>query len=340
MEDAFGDPSTPVAKRSLDFHHPLPHQLDKIMHEIKGGIYHEDSGTHSDMDSLSSETDVKMMKAEDTDRESHQMAGDFSIEVGGFAITCESDGKMNAKKSDYMYEIGTKYDHDEHSNETNLVEPDTSGKHAENKVQTSEDTNVTQEAVSLPPPVPVAQPTARPRSAPTFSSLQQRRSSRIQLKSFSTTALPSQLPTATINHEKILADYKSASMNDEFPKWLYSEVVKVGLYSKPSFLHSNSSSGLSSSCSDAESNMDDNSTATDSSTEQQVEMQVETTADSGTPHTTTASTTQDNARDIDQFNHYEAICYLWRGMWVILKYFILTNHVHYRMEGHIEKLLV
>ena len=318
VEDAFGDPNTPVGKRNLDFHHPLPDQLEKIMHEIKGGIYHEDSGTHSDMDSLSSEVDVKVMKEEGLNGDSCPIASDFSIEVGGFAITCESSDKINAKKSDYMYEIGTK--RDELASETNLVvRVDADSRDPKSESKTSKDADGTQGAASLPPSVPSTQPTARPRSAPTFSSLQQRRSSRIQLKSLSTTALPSQQLMAAIKQEKISTNYKSVSMSGQFPKWLYSEVVKVGLqYSKPGFLCSNSSSSLSSSCSDPESNMDDDGTATDSS-DQQVVMQVETAAvDVSTSHTIScvASAREDNTRDIavDQFDHYEAICYLWRGM--------------------------
>lgn len=317
VEDAFGDPNTPVGKRNLDFHHPLPDQLERIMHEIKGGIYHEDSGTHSDMDSLSSEVDVKVMKEEGLNEDGCPMASDFSIEVGGFAITCESSDKINAKKSDYMYEIGTK--HGELTNEADLVvRADADSRGAESETKTSEDADGTQGAASLPPSAPSTHPTARPRSAPTFSSLQQRRSSRIQLKSLSTTALPSQQQMAAIQQEKVL-NYKLVSMSDQFPKWLYSEVVKVGLqYSKPGFLRSNSSSSLSSSSSDPESNMDDDGTATDSS-DQQVEMQVETAADVNTSHNAiscVASAREDNTRDIavDRFDHHEAICYLWRGM--------------------------
>ena len=312
MEDIFGDPDTPVAKKNIDFHHPLPGQLDKIMHEIKGGIYHEDSGTHSDMDSLSSEADVKLMKEEG--RECYEMVDDsFSIVVGGFAISCESDEKINAKKNDYMYEIGTKCDEREMKPvKTSSI----SSKRVGNEIKTSENFDSSQEAVSLPPPAPPAPPTVRPRSAPTFSSLQQRRSSRIQLKSFSTTALPPHQPViATVNQEEKLTYYKSvASMSEQFPKWLYSEVVKAGLqFSKPGFLRSNSSSSLSSSSSDPESNMDDG-TATDSSDQQEM-MQAEEAAadDSGTTHnanTCVSSTTQES---MEQFHHYEAICYLWRG---------------------------
>ena len=319
VEDAFGDPNTPVARKNLDFHHPLPNQLEKIMHEIKGGIYHEDSGTHSDMDSLSSEADVKMTKEEELNGEGCQMAGDFSIEVGGFAITCEPNDEINAKKSDYMYEIGTKHS-DELTNETKWVAR--GDIRVENKTKTSEGADGPQEAVSLPPSAPSTQPTARPRSAPTFSSLQQRRSARIQLKSLSTTSLPSQQLMTAIKQEKILADYKTVSMNDQFPKWLYSEVVKVGIqYTKPSFIRSNSSSSLSSSCSDPESHMDDDGIATDSS-DQPALMQIESaavdTSCSTMCHTTSsvASIRQSSARDdgIDQFDHHEAICYLWRGI--------------------------
>ena len=314
MEDAFGDPNTPVAKKSIDFHHPLPGQLDKIMHEIKGGIYHEDSGTHSDMDSLASETDVKMMNEEYQDGECYQMADDFSIEVGGFAITCASDERMNAKRSDYMYEIGTK--HDEFLSETKPIETNSvSGIQIGNEVKTSEDFDSPQEAPSLPPPAPPStEPTARPRSAPTFSSLQQRRSSRIQLKSLSTTALPSHQPVAAagVNQEKKLTYYKCISMSDQFPKWLYSEVVKAGLqFSKPGFLRSNSSSSLSSSSSDPKSNMDDDGTATDSSDQEEM-MQTEAAADSGKTHNA-VSCVSSVTQGTEQFDHYGAICYLWRG---------------------------
>jgi len=305
VEDAFGDPNTPVAKRNIDFHYPLPFQLEKIMHEIKGDIEVEDSGTLSDMDSLSSETDDKMMKDGNPDGESYQMAG---IEVGGFAITCELDDKMNVKKHDYMYEIGSKH--------KKTVEIATNTKYVQNnEVKTGEDGDNVQEATSLPPPVPPSQPAARPRSAPILSSLQQRRSSHIQLKSFSTTSLPSHQPKAAINQEKRLTNYKPVSMNNQFPKWLYSEVVKAGLqFSKPSFFRSHSSSSLSS-CSDSESTMDKDSTTTDSS-EQQV-MQAEEEAIngdiSGNSSSCVSSTTQDMC-DTEQFNHYEAICYLWRGI--------------------------
>ena len=319
MEDAFGDPNTPVAKKGVDFHHPLPGQLDKIMHEIKDGIYHEDSGTHSDMDSLASETDVKVMKEEYHDGDCYQMVDGFSIEVGGFAITCASDEKMNAKKNDYMYEIGAK--HDELPSEMKPVETSSiNGKYIGNEVKTSEDSDSTQEPPSLPPPAPPTEPTARPRSAPTFSSLQQRRSSHIQLKSFSTTALPSHQPVpATVSQEKKLTYYKCVSMSNQFPKWLYSEVVKAGLqFSKPSFLRSNSSSSLSSLSSDPESNMDDG-TATDSS-DQQETMQVEAAADSGTTHNANSCVSSTTQGSTEQLDHYEAICYLWRGtLYVVLQ---------------------
>lgn len=318
VEDAFGDPNTPMAKRSIDFHNPLPSQLEKIMHEIRVGIYHEDSGTHSDMESLSSETDVKMMKEEEPDEESCQMADDFRFEVGGFAISCGgSDDKINTKKSDYMYEIGTKH---EFFDEMQPVEMDVTSKHVDDEVKTSKDADGTQKAAPSPPPAPATQPTARPRSAPTFSSLQQRRSSHIQLKSFSTTTLPSHRPVAAAASPEKIKNYKSFSMNDQFPKWLYSEVVKVGMqFSKPGFLRSRSSSSLSSSCSDPESTMDDeDSTATDSSSNQQV-MQTEEVAVNGSTTysgntSASSSTAEDNGRDTEQFDHYEAICYLWRGM--------------------------
>ena len=279
------------------------------MHEIRGGVYYEDSGTLSDMDSLSSETDVKVTKEEKYDGESCQISEDFSIEVGGFAIRCESDDKMNGKKNDYMYEIGT--NHVEVSSELKLVETGTNGKDVEDEIK---ETGDIQETAPLLPPTLPTQPTARPRSAPTFSSLQQRRSSHIQLKSFSTTSLLSHQPTATTSQEKsLIMDYKSVSMNDQFPKWLYSEVVKVGLqYSKPSFFRTCSSSSLSSSCSDPESAMDEEGTATDSSNDQHL-MQTGTTNGDASSSSCT-SLTQDNAREaVEQFNHYEAICYLWRG---------------------------
>lgn len=316
VEDAFGDPSTPMAKRSIDFHNPLPSQLEKIMHEIRVGIYHEDSGTHSDMESLSSETDVKMMKEEEPDE---QMADDFRFEVGGFAISCGGlDDKINTKKkSDYMYEIGTKH---EFFDEMQLVEMDVTSKHVDDEVKASEDADGTQKAAPLPPPAPATQPTARPRSAPTFSSLQQRRSSHIQLKSFSTTTLPSHQPVAAAASPEKIKNYKSFSMNNQFPKWLYSEVVKVGMqFSKPGFLRSHSSSSLSSTCSDPESTMDDeDSTATDSSSNQQVMQTEEVAVNGGTTYSgntsAASSTAEDNRRDTEQFDHYEAICYLWRGM--------------------------
>lgn len=279
------------------------------MHEIKGDICQEDSGTLSDLDSLSSEADDKIMD-DNSDGESYQLA---SIEVGGFAITCELDDKMNGNKHDYMYEIGSK--HNELSNGIKTVEISTNTKHIENdEVKIGEIADGTQETTSMPPLVPPSQPTARPRSAPTFSSLQQRRSSHIQLKSFSTTSLPSHQPTAaTISQEKRLINYKSAPMSNQFPKWLYSEVVKAGLqFSKPC---SHMSSSLSSSCSDAESTMNEDSTGTNSS-EQQV-MQVEEEAvncDVSCNSCCVTSATQNNMCDTLQFNHYDAICYLWRGM--------------------------
>ena len=340
MEDAFGDPDTPVAKKSIDFHHPLPGQLDKIMHEIKGGIYHEDSGTHSDMDSLASETDVKMMKEEYQDGECYQMVDGFSIEVGGFAITCASDERVNAKKSDYMYEIGTK--HDKLLSETKPIETSSvAGIQVGNEVKTSEDFDSPQEAPSLPPPAPPTEPTVRPRSAPTFSSLQQRRSSRIQLKSLSTTALPSHQPVAAAeNQEKKLTYYKCVSMSDQFPKWLYSEVVKAGLqFSKPGFLRSNSSSSLSSSSSDPESNMDDG-TATDSSDQQEMMQTEAVAADSGKTLNAISCVSSATQESMEQFDHYGAICYLWRGMLCcITKTHFIQNLMHYRMEGHVEELL-
>ena len=300
VEDAFGDPNTPMAKKNIDFQHPLPNQLDKIMHEIKGGIYHEDSGTHSDMDSLSSETDVRLIKEEYGDL----MADGFSIEVGGFAIPCEADDKTNAK-SDYMYEIGTIH---ELSSEIKPAETTS----VRNEVKICKDS---QEVTSLPPPVPPTEPTPRPRSAPIFSSLQQRRSSRIQLKSFSTTALPSHQPAvAAVNEEKKLTYYGCASMNDQFPKWLYSEVVKAGLqFSRPGLFRSNSSSSLSSSSSDPESNMDDDGTETDSSDQEEL-MQAELASANNSTcnvHSCVPQATQDSTI---QFDHYGAICYLWRGM--------------------------
>ena len=308
MEDAFGDPNTPMAKKNIDFQYPLPNQLDKIMHEIKGGIYHEDSGTHSDMDSSSSEPDVRSIKEEYRDECSH----DFSIEVGGFAIPCEADNKTNAK-SDYMYEIGTKH---EFSSEIKPAETTgIDGSHVKNEVKICEDFENSQEVTSLPPLAPT-EPTPRPRSAPIFSSFQQRRSSRIQLKSFSTTALPSQQPVvAAANEEKKLIYYGCASMNDQFPKWLYSEVVKAGLqFSSPGLLRSNSSSSLSSSSSDPESNMDDDGSETDSS-DQPESMQAEVaSADYSATcnvHSCVPQVTQDSTV---QFDHYGAICYLWRGM--------------------------
>ena len=392
VEDVFVDPNTPMARRNIDFHSPVSTQLEKIVHDIRGDLYHEDSGTLSDMDSSSSETtiaQVEEMPGVPVGNDCN-MADDFSIEVGGFAITCESE-KEDTKGHDYMYEIGTKFIEPftvlQETSENRSYDTVTLTLPLEASSSTTTTTTalvVSQESSDLdtttvetdsaeePAVLPSSPRQARPRSAPTLRSFQQRKSSRIQLKSFSTTSLvPHQPPAATM--QKQVAQYHShTSMSEEFPRWLYSEVVKAGIqFCKPNFVQSPSTSSISSvsdsDCADEESTADSTDelsmqvSADQQSTKTSISEQASTDQ-----HSTKVSTSQQsaiakastdqrstktftdrqpievsidqqpvpmngtasrspvigisqsnstprNTKSKEQFDHYGAICYLWRG---------------------------
>ena len=403
VEDAFVDPDTPVAKRNIDFHSPLDSQLEKIVHEIRGDLYHEDSGTLSDMDSSSSETTITNDKEQPCTPVSNggNVTDDFSIEVGGFAIACESDvGNKEdiSKGNDYMYEIGTKF-----------IEPfaglQETSESRNNEIVTStspqmmsQETTMRASTITLedadmelsatkpdsteePALLSSSPPQARPRSAPTLRSFQQRKSSRIQLKSFSTTSLvPRQPPAATLQ-KQVTQYHPHASMSEEFPRWLYSEVVKAGLQiCKPSFVRSPS---ISLNSSDSNSDSVDEESIADSTDDQSMEVStnqhstklstdqqstnlsiaqqssdsttnqepMKSSADqpwstklstyqqsakasndqkpmempidhhpspmnglaNGSPFLGKSQSQQNDTKSKEQFDHYGAICYLWRG---------------------------
>ena len=370
MEDVFVDPDTPMAKRNIDFHCPLSTQLEKIVHEIRGDIYHEDSGTLSDMDSSSSETTITQdeEKPDVPVGNGYSMADDFSIEVGGFAIACESDvcNKEDTRGHDYMYEIGTKFIEpfsmlqETTENRSNDIAVTSTSQESSNMDVVTVDTDSCTEEPSSPRHT-------RPSSAPTLRSFQQRNSARIQLKSFSTTSLVPRQPPATTVQKQVTQYHSHTSMSEEFPRWLYSEVVKAGLqFCKPSFIRSPSISSVSSD-SDSDS-VDDESTADQQSAKSSIGEQStntsigeqltkasigqqstkvftyqQSTKASTDQHSATASTDQQpmevsinwkpaplngaalhsrspqsclpnsDAKSKEQFDHYEAICYLWRG---------------------------
>jgi len=379
VEDAFVDPDTPMAKKNIDFHCPLSTQLEKIVHEIRGDIYNEDSGTLSDMDSSSSETTI----TQDEEKpnvpvgDGYNMADDFSIEVGGFAIACESDvcNKEGTRGHDYMYEIGTKF-----TGSFSMLQETTENRSSDIVVTSSfplETTTTTfalsqensnMDVITVETDSRTEEPSSprhtRPSSAPTLRSFQQRNSARIQLKSFSTTSLvPCQPPTTTM--QKQVTQYHShTSMSEEFPRWLYSEVVKAGLqFCKPSFIRSPSISSVSS---DSDSDSVDDESTTDSTDDQSMQVFVDqqsakssigeqsinasigeqsTNASIGQQSTKVSTDQQpmevsinwkpaplngaairspatrspqsclpnSDAKSKEQFDHYEAICYLWRG---------------------------
>jgi len=273
VEDAFVDPNTPMARRNIDFHCPLSTQLEKIVHEIRGDIYHVDSGTLSDMDSSSTIT-------QDEEKPGVNMADEFSIEVGGFAIACESDvcDKKDITGHDYMYEIGTKF------TEPFSMLQDTTDNSSNDNVVTSilplelsqESYNMdvaTEKADSTEEPALLSSPRqTRPSSAPTLRSFQQRNSARIQLKSFSTTSLVPHQPPATVMQKQVTQYHSHTSMSEEFPRWLYSEVVKAGLqFCKPNFIQSPSSSSISS---DSSSESVGDESTIDSTDEQSIQVSV------------------------------------------------------------------